>query len=61
MDSSIVDLIGNIGFPILVTLYLLTRFEKKIDILSSAINNLTNLISSMVNKTSNTKTNINTN
>ncbi|WP_336783465.1 YvrJ family protein [Paenibacillus illinoisensis] len=32
------QLIANVGFPIGVTLYLLLRFEKKIDVLSETIN-----------------------
>ncbi|WP_035512872.1 YvrJ family protein [Halalkalibacillus halophilus] len=31
------DIIGNFGFPIAITIYLLVRFEKKIAELTSAI------------------------
>ncbi|WP_340430232.1 YvrJ family protein [Priestia megaterium] len=31
---------GNFGFPIVVTFYLLLRFEKKIDHLTEAINKI---------------------
>ncbi|MDP1383272.1 YvrJ family protein [Priestia megaterium] len=34
------NLIGNFGFPIVVTFYLLLRFEKKIDHLIEAINKI---------------------
>ncbi|QAS54846.1 YvrJ family protein [Halobacillus litoralis] len=30
-------LTGNVGFPIVVAIYLLTRFEKRIDSLTKAI------------------------
>ncbi|MFE3893377.1 YvrJ family protein [Priestia sp. YIM B13446] len=35
---------GNFGFPIVVTFYLLLRFEKKIDYLTEAINNIAIII-----------------
>lgn len=31
---------GNIGFPIVVSIYLLVRIEKKLDDLTAAISNL---------------------
>ncbi|RNA67660.1 YvrJ family protein [Alteribacter keqinensis] len=31
---------GNVGFPVLVAFYLLTRFEKRIENLTRAIENL---------------------
>ncbi|MYL39842.1 YvrJ family protein [Halobacillus litoralis] len=31
---------GNLGFPIVLAIYLLTRFEKKLDTLTKAINEL---------------------
>ncbi|WP_199778637.1 YvrJ family protein [Priestia megaterium] len=34
------NLIGNLGFPIVVAFYLLLRFEKKIDHLTEAINRI---------------------
>ncbi|WP_084786605.1 YvrJ family protein [Bacillus tuaregi] len=34
------EAIGNVGFPVLVTFYLLMRFEKKIDILTETIDKL---------------------
>ena len=35
-----VNMIGQVGFPILVTLYLLHRMEKKLDQLSQSIQDL---------------------
>ncbi|WP_084165569.1 YvrJ family protein [Paenibacillus massiliensis] len=43
-DASWVQIIANMGFPIGVTLYLLLRFEKKIDVLSESIVNLIEVI-----------------
>lgn len=33
-------LVGNVGFPVLLALYLLTRFEKRIDRLTNEIRDL---------------------
>lgn len=38
--ESLVQLIGNFGFPIAVTIYLLHRFERKIEALEVAIRTL---------------------
>ncbi|WP_342513955.1 YvrJ family protein [Sporosarcina sp. FSL K6-1522] len=46
MYEESISLIGNLGFPIAVTVYLLIRFEKKIETLETAINKLTNVLSS---------------
>ena len=35
-----VILTGNVGFPIVITVYLLTRFEKRIEDLTQAIEKL---------------------
>ncbi|NIK12747.1 YvrJ family protein [Alkalibacillus sp. S2W] len=41
MDVNLLyDLIGNFGFPIAITIYLLIRLEKKITELTSAITKL---------------------
>ncbi|PRT15848.1 YvrJ family protein (plasmid) [Bacillus thuringiensis] len=42
--SSFISLIGNFGFPVAITLYLLMRFEKKIDTLTMSIENLREVI-----------------
>lgn len=39
-----VTIVGNFGFPIFLTGYLLMRFEKKLDRLTSAILDLQELI-----------------
>lgn len=43
MDS-IVNLIGNVGFPIAVSIYLLVRIEGKLENLTSSINSLSGVI-----------------
>lgn len=43
--SAAVDLIGNVGFPIFISLYLLSRFETKLDSMIKAVNELTQVIS----------------
>ncbi|WP_102399651.1 YvrJ family protein [Haloimpatiens massiliensis] len=42
--ESIVNLIGNLGFPIAISLYLLIRIEGKLENLTQSINNLSNVI-----------------
>ncbi|MCM3638707.1 YvrJ family protein [Sporosarcina luteola] len=42
--EALVNLISNFGFPIVITVYLLHRFEKKIDTLVENINKLSNAI-----------------
>lgn len=43
--NELINLIGNVGFPVAVTSYLLIRLEKQITDLSSSICKLTVLIS----------------
>lgn len=43
MDN-LVTLIGNVGFPIAVSIYLLVRIEGKLESLTSSINNLSTVI-----------------
>lgn len=43
--NELVSLIGNVGFPVAVTAYLLLRLEKQLTILSSSINKLNTIIS----------------
>ncbi|MDQ0207638.1 YvrJ family protein [Alkalicoccobacillus murimartini] len=38
-------LLGNFGFPILIAIYLLTRFEKRIDNLTNAVRDVERLSS----------------
>ncbi|CUQ03373.1 YvrJ family protein [Clostridium baratii] len=44
MDN-FVQIIGNVGFPIAISLYLLMRIEGKLEVLSNSINNLSNVMS----------------
>lgn len=37
---SYIEMISNTGFPIVISLYLLNRMEKKLDALVNAISNL---------------------
>ena len=45
--KELVDLIANIGFPIAISIYLLVRVEKKLEGLTSSINNLSQSINSI--------------
>ena len=45
--KELVDLIANIGFPIAISIYLLVRVEKKLEGLTSSINNLSQTINSI--------------
>lgn len=42
--NDISNLITNVGFPIAISVYLLVRFEGKIEALTNSINSLTNKI-----------------
>jgi hypothetical protein len=44
MSSDLLTMIGNVGFPIAVSVYLLVRIEGKLEILTTSINNLSNVI-----------------
>lgn len=41
VDASLIQLIGNVGFPIVITIYLLHKFEQKLEKLEAAIIRLT--------------------
>ncbi|WP_411681337.1 YvrJ family protein [Clostridium thailandense] len=43
MDD-LLNIIGNVGFPIAVSVYLLVRLEGKLEVLTQSINNLSNVI-----------------
>ena len=43
--NEFVSLIGNVGFPVAVTAYLLLRLEKQLTTLSLSINKLNTIIS----------------
>lgn len=49
MMGFVITAIGNFGFPIVVTSYLLLRFEKKIENLNASILELAKVISNEVN------------
>ncbi len=44
MESEFINIISNVGFPIFLTVYLLTRIEGKLDNLSMSINDLSKTI-----------------
>lgn len=44
--EDMVKVIGNLGFPIAISLYLLIRIEGKLESLTNSINTLSNVISS---------------
>ena len=44
MMHEVVSLIGNVGFPMAITLYVLTRLESKMEKLSESMNKLANAI-----------------
>jgi hypothetical protein len=44
MNNELLNMIGNMGFPIAVSVYLLVRLESKLEVLTSSINNLSNVI-----------------
>lgn len=50
MGNDLVGLIGNVGFPIAVSVYLLVRVEGKLEVLTSSINNLSNVINNLNKK-----------
>ncbi|NFO11867.1 YvrJ family protein [Clostridium botulinum] len=43
--NELVSLIGNVGFPVAVSAYLLIRLEKQLHSLSASINKLNTIIS----------------
>ncbi len=43
--QDLLSLISNVGFPIVLSLYLLTRIEEKLERLTESINNLNSIIS----------------
>lgn len=44
-NLDLITLIGNMGFPIAITAYLLIRLEKQLTTLSSSINKLNTIVS----------------
>ena len=50
MYDAFVKLVNTVGFPIGVSIYLLVRFEKKIDNLNKSISDLTVIITTVIGK-----------
>lgn len=48
--AEFVNLLSNFGFPVVITLYLLFRFEKRIFELESAIDELSDVIKKLGGK-----------
>ena len=48
MDT-LMSIIGNVGFPIAVSVYLLVRVEAKLESLTNSINTLSNVITNVKN------------
>ncbi len=49
MELDLMTLVSNLGFPAIVTMYLLIRIEGKLEILSSSINSLSSNIHELNN------------
>lgn len=49
-DVDWMNAIGNIGFPIVITIYLLFRFEKKLETLSKGISELTKVVYQLISR-----------
>ena len=47
LENEFIQIIGNFGFPVAITIYLLLRFEKRIDSLNSSIDKLSNIINDL--------------
>ncbi|MEA4825379.1 YvrJ family protein [Clostridium sp. JNZ J1-5] len=45
--EALVSLIGNVGFPIAISIYLLVRIESKLENLTNSINMLSNVINNI--------------
>lgn len=48
MYEEFINLISSVGFPITVSIYLLVRFEKKIEVLNKSIQDLTVVITTVL-------------
>ena len=46
--DELIGLVGNVGFPVAVSAYLLIRLEKQLNSLSNSINKLNTIISTKV-------------
>lgn len=50
MELDLMQLVSNLGFPSIVTMYLLIRIEGKLENLSTSINSLSSNINELNNK-----------
>lgn len=50
MEVDLLQMIANMGFPAIITMYLLIRIEGKLENLSSSINSLSANINNLNNK-----------
>ena len=50
MYDALIKLVNTVGFPIGVSIYLLVRFEKKIEYLNKTISDLAVVISTVIGK-----------
>ena len=50
LELDLMQLVANLGFPAIVTMYLLVRIEGKLENLSMSINSLNSNISELNNK-----------
>ncbi|WFD10541.1 YvrJ family protein [Tepidibacter hydrothermalis] len=48
--NELLGLVSNVGFPIVLSIYLLTRIEEKLENLTQSINKLNNVISRIETK-----------
>jgi len=48
MYDELIRLTSTVGFPIAVSIYLLVRFERKIEVLNKSISDLTVIITTVV-------------
>lgn len=56
--NELIEIIGNIGFPVAVSSYLLIKLEKQLITLSNSINKLNTIISTKVGMVIDTDENI---
>ncbi|WP_300280426.1 YvrJ family protein [Peptacetobacter sp.] len=50
MNVELQNIIANVGFPIVVSIILLTRIEGKLAVLSDSINGLSKIIETIITK-----------
>ena len=50
IEYEFIQIIGNFGFPVAVTIYLLVRFENRLELLRTSIDNLSKNIDNHENK-----------